>query len=288
MGFSLLSDFLWSGSSHQQNNGINTDTQTNLGTMPSEVYRGRYDLQKNGSLTQEGFLRVALASQQTSITGINTLTMSLALLEPHKHTSFMSTESDLVFSGINFRDAGTLTATGATSPSRFSLFGSLSCRLDAIVTFKSTSKASPPDAKAPKQHNAASQGSSQNPIAGEIAALDCGFSMTFAADPININYLAQKVVHYSVWVNVLTFVQIRCFLMQMRHTEEGMSAAKVSMVCIGLQALMDAYDSFLHLCLGLSAQYMFNTIAVICLFKFILFSLLEARYLLIIWRQRQH
>jgi len=55
-----------------------------------------------------------------------------------------------------------------------------------------------------------------------------------------------------------------------------------------MQAMMDAYDSFLHLCLGLSAQYMFNTIAVVSLFKFILFSLLEARYVLTIWRQRRH
>jgi len=117
--------------------------------------------------------------------------------------------------------------------------------------------------------------------------VDCGLSMVFAAEAVDIRLLTQKVVHYSIWANVLTILQIRCYLVQMRHTEEGPSAAKVSIMCIAMQALMDAYDSFLHLCLGLSSQYMFNTIAVISLFKFILFSLLEARYLLTIWRQRQ-
>merc|ERR1712242_565182 len=50
---------------------------------------------------------------------------------------------------------------------------------------------------------------------------------------------------------------------------------------------MGAYDSLLHLCLGFSSQYMFNTIAIVALFKFVLF-LLEARYLLTIWRQRRN
>merc|ERR1712107_561251 len=52
--------------------------------------------------------------------------------------------------------------------------------------------------------------------------------------------------------------------------------------------MMDAYDSFLHLGLSASSQYMFNTFAMISLFKFILFSLLEVRYLLTIWRQQHH
>eukprot|EP00933_Yihiella_yeosuensis_P080273 TRINITY_DN93689_c0_g1_i1.p1 TRINITY_DN93689_c0_g1~~TRINITY_DN93689_c0_g1_i1.p1 ORF type:complete len:268 (+),score=35.58 TRINITY_DN93689_c0_g1_i1:3-806(+) len=59
------------------------------------------------------------------------------------------------------------------------------------------------------------------------------------------------------------------------------------MIGIGLQALIDAYDSFLHVCLGLSSQYMFNTIAVVAFFKF-LPVFLQARYLLIILRHRRH
>merc|ERR1711907_610543 len=74
---------------------------------------------------------------------------------------------------------------------------------------------------------------------------------------------------------------------QMRYTEEGPSVAKLSIVCIAVQALMDAYDSFLHLSLSASSRYMFNTFAIISPFKFVLFALLEVRYLLTIWRQRR-
>lgn len=84
----------------------------------------------------------------------------------------------------------------------------------------------------------------------------------------------------------LVYTEMRFFLVQVRHTEEAMSAAKLSLVCIAVQALMDAYDSFMHLSLTASYQYMFNTFALISLFKFVLFALLEVRYLLIIWRCR--
>merc|ERR1719188_833521 len=110
--------------------------------------------------------------------------------------------------------------------------------------------------------------------------------MIFAAQVVDVSFLNQKTVWYSIMVNFLTILQIRFLFEQMRHTDEGPSASKVSMVCIGIQAFIDACDSFLHLCLGFSTQFMFNTIAIISLFKFILFSILEARYILTIWRAR--
>merc|ERR1719262_2086176 len=116
--------------------------------------------------------------------------------------------------------------------------------------------------------------------------MDCGFALRLAAESVDIQHIGQKVIHYAIWVNFLTIIQIRCFLSQMRHTDEGPSAAKLSIVGIAVQALMDAYDSFLHLSLSASSQYMFNTFAIVSLFKFVLFALLEVRYLLTIWRQR--
>ncbi|CAL1154507.1 unnamed protein product [Cladocopium goreaui] len=79
-----------------------------------------------------------------------------------------------------------------------------------------------------------------------------------------------------------------CFLHQLSQADDGPAVSKVSMLCIAIQALTDAYDSFLHLCLGLSSQYLFNSMSMVALFKFLLCSLLEARYLLIILRHRRH
>merc|ERR1719343_831377 len=56
------------------------------------------------------------------------------------------------------------------------------------------------------------------------------------------------------------------------------------MIAVSIQALMDAYDSFLHLALTSAANTAFNTFAMVALSKFILFSLVEVRYVLMIFR----
>eukprot|EP00913_Durusdinium_trenchii_P020265 g19038.t1 len=123
------------------------------------------------------------------------------------------------------------------------------------------------------------------------------------------DFNSMRVVHYSFWVSMLCLWQIRCFLQQLSQADDGPAVSKVSMLCIAIQALTDAYDSFLHLCLGISSQetrgeprrqhmglvsrshmgsYLFNSMSMVALFKFLLCSLLEARYLLIILRHRRH
>lgn len=298
VGFNLVSDLLWSsnGKMHE-GSGAGGLAAAALGTPSSALFRGEYRLESNSSVIEEGALRMTLVSQKTSIESVRISQISMGLLKKTGRGGLSSTQSDLLFSGIAFSNAGKLTATGATDPNRFQHFGTRSCRVDAVAhlsqgsgadgrskTFAEVSRGSADRSDADDAFSMIGEGSSVN---GQVEAVDCDFSVMFAAETVNVLYLTQKVVHYSIWVNLLTILQIRCFLVQMRHTEEGPSAAKVSILCIAIQALMDAYDSFLHLCLGLSSQYMFNTIAVVALFKFILFSLLEARYLLTICRQRR-
>lgn len=238
---------------------------------------------------------MTLATQKTSVMSVQVSSISMALRQSGARNTFSAFDADLLFSGIEFGDLGKLAATGASNPKHFAHFGDRPCRLNAAVELSGGARGpgAPGDGEELKTIKAGnSRGSTARErtgaVFGEVTGVDCGFSMIFAAEAVDILYVTQKVVHYSIWANVLTILQMRCFLVQMRHTDEGPSAAKVSIACIAIQALMDAYDSFLHLCLGLSSQYMFNTIAVVSLFKFILFSLLEARYLLTIWRQRRH
>lgn len=294
VGFNLVSDFLWSSTTRPAHEGAGGGLAATLGTPSSALFRGTYRLESNHSTIEEGNLIMKLVSQQTSVESVRISSISMGLLSPGGRTSVVSSQSDFLFSGIAFGNAGELTATGSSDPTRFPHFGSKSCRVDAVVHRgekgpKSSIEAIPGtrDKSDESADDALGFIGDTGSIAGEVAGVDCGFSVMFSADTVNVLYLTQKVVHYSIWVNLLTILQIRCYLVQMRHTDEGPSAAKVSILCIAMQAMMDAYDSFLHLCLGLSSQYMFNTIAVVSLFKFILFSLLEARYMLTIWRQRR-
>mmetsp|Transcript_30041 Transcript_30041/g.70003 ORF Transcript_30041/g.70003 Transcript_30041/m.70003 type:complete len:567 (-) Transcript_30041:118-1818(-) len=124
-------------------------------------------------------------------------------------------------------------------------------------------------------------------LAGEVMAGDCGFVVSFRVNPIQRMMLSHKLVRYSLWAIMLTLLEVRCFHAQMLHAEDAAGVAKVSAICIAMQAMMDAYSSFVHFFLGLSSGEMFNIIAVVALLKFVQFSLLEARYLLQIWRSRR-
>lgn len=237
-----------------------------------------------------------------------------------------SEDVDFVLRGVDFLTVKRMTAFGVSDPGANHAFGATPCRLDAVLDFQAapgdndllTTGASAPAALAegigaatgvspgvapgvgaapslrgspwPGQRGGGDvEGNGAAHVTGfsaEVVSADCGFSLSLTAKSIDVARIGRKVIRYAIWTNLLTAIQIRCFLAQMRHTEEGPSAAKLSLVGIAAQALLDGYDSFLHLCLSASSQYMFNTFAVISLFKFVLFALLEVRYLLTIWRVR--
>jgi len=300
VGFNLLSDFLWSGNP-QQASGSSTkgsDAAAALGSLapaPSELFRGQYRLVANGSVHEEGNLRLALASQQTSIASVRVSSLAMTFVRSGGNSGLRAFRaSEMHFSGVEFAGVGEVTATG-----HFATLGGRSCRLDVSLRLggggpqlasSAASRGGSQQGEAPPEkgkRGSVPASARTESLAGWLVATGCGFSGDFAAEAVDMVHLSQKVVHYSIMANALAILQMRFYLLQMKHTEEGPSAAKVSVICIALQALMDAYDSFLHLCLGLSTQYMFNAIAIVALFKFIIFSLLEARYMLIIWRQRR-
>mmetsp|Transcript_46661 Transcript_46661/g.99842 ORF Transcript_46661/g.99842 Transcript_46661/m.99842 type:complete len:419 (+) Transcript_46661:1-1257(+) len=207
--------------------------------------------------------------------------MALAMRKAGVRSSLSSFEPTILFSSLGMNEINKMTATGAADPTRLPHVGHTACRLNMVLDML-------PDEDEGKKSSADSaplERRKTKSIAGEVKGLDCGLSILFDVSLVDVVGLTQRVVHYSIWVNLLTILQMRFLIQQMRHTEDGPSAGRVSIVCIAMQAAMDAYDAFLHLCLGLSSQYKFNTIAVIVLFKFILFSL-ETRYMLPIWRHR--
>ncbi|KAI7754941.1 hypothetical protein M8C21_026424, partial [Ambrosia artemisiifolia] len=61
-------------------------------------------------------------------------------------------------------------------------------------------------------------------------------------------------------------------------------AAKVSILMIGQQAIMDAYLCLIHLTAGILVESLFNAFATAAFFKFVVFSIFEMRYLLAIWK----
>ncbi|CAE8646826.1 unnamed protein product, partial [Polarella glacialis] len=99
-----------------------------------------------------------------------------------------------------------------------------------------------------------------NSFSAQMVSSECGLRLQMALHFVDLDNVGRKVFNYGVWISFLTMVQIRLVVMQMRYTEGGgASSAKLSALAIAAQALMDAYDSFLHLSVSSSPIHISNT-----------------------------
>lgn len=113
---------------------------------------------------------------------------------------------------------------------------------------------------------------------------ECFPPMVLNATSINIEVYYNKAVNYTLMVTFVSFVQVLLLIRQMEHSNTQSGAAKVSILTIGQQAIMDAYLCLLHLTAGILVESLFNAFATAAFFKFVVFSIFEMRYLLAIWK----
>ncbi|CBI21873.3 hypothetical protein VitviT2T_017672 [Vitis vinifera] len=113
---------------------------------------------------------------------------------------------------------------------------------------------------------------------------DCFSPLLLNATSVNIEAYYNKAVNYTLMVTFVSFLQVLLLIRQMEHSNTQSGAAKVSILMIGQQAIMDAYLCLLHLTAGILVESLFNAFATAAFFKFVVFSIFEMRYLLAIWK----
>ncbi|EEF44406.1 transmembrane E3 ubiquitin-protein ligase FLY2 [Ricinus communis] len=113
---------------------------------------------------------------------------------------------------------------------------------------------------------------------------DCFSPLLLNATSVNIEVYYNKAVNYTLMVTFVSFLQVLLLIRQMEHSNTQSGAAKVSLLMIGQQAIMDAYLCLLHLTAGILVESLFNAFATAAFFKFVVFSIFEMRYLLAIWK----
>lgn len=113
---------------------------------------------------------------------------------------------------------------------------------------------------------------------------ECFSPMLLNSTSLNIEVYYNKAVNYTLMVTFISFVQVLLLIRQMEHSNTQSGAAKVSILMVGQQAIMDAYLCLLHLTAGILVESLFNAFATAAFFKFVVFSIFEMRYLLAIWK----
>ncbi|KAJ0401945.1 hypothetical protein P43SY_001992 [Pythium insidiosum] len=126
-------------------------------------------------------------------------------------------------------------------------------------------------------------------LTGTIASVNCGVYLkietTFEEE--NLNEFFSKASHYAVIMTFIAMAEIYVLLRQLQITNTQATAAKVSLLTIGQQAIVDSYLCLGHLTVGIVAQNVFTAFASVAFVKLIIFSVFEMRYLLIIWKARR-
>ncbi|KAM1114248.1 transmembrane E3 ubiquitin-protein ligase FLY2-like isoform X1 [Malus sylvestris] len=113
---------------------------------------------------------------------------------------------------------------------------------------------------------------------------DCFAPFILNATSVNVEVYYNKAVNYTLMVTFVSFLQVLLLIRQMEHSNTQSGAAKISILMIGQQAIMDSYLCLLHLTAGILVESLFNAFATAAFFKFVVFSIFEMRYLLAIWK----
>lgn len=116
---------------------------------------------------------------------------------------------------------------------------------------------------------------------------NCHFLFEFESKSILFQYYFTKSLNYALMVIISSIVQILFLIKQMDYTNTQAAAAKVSLLTIGQQAIIDSYLCLLHLTTGIVMDSVFNAFATAAFLKFITFSVFEMRYILVIWKSRR-
>ncbi|CAN6454400.1 unnamed protein product [Victoria cruziana] len=80
---------------------------------------------------------------------------------------------------------------------------------------------------------------------------ECLSPIILNATSINTDVYYNKAVNYTLMVTFMSFLQVLLLIRQMEHSSTQSGAAKISILMIGQQAIMDAYLCLLHLTAGI-------------------------------------
>ena len=124
-------------------------------------------------------------------------------------------------------------------------------------------------------------------LAGAVESETCDWKLHLNGTSLKLEQYTVKLTNYSLVVSTLCVLQVLFIVKQIEYSASQAAALKVSLASIGQQAVIDAYICLVHLSASVAVDALFNAFATVALFKFIVFSIFEMRYLLGLWRIRR-
>lgn len=119
---------------------------------------------------------------------------------------------------------------------------------------------------------------------GRIVSENCNVELRLTTKAFHIDWerVYPEATKYSVVVTVVCLLQIIFLFRQLHYTSTPALAARISLICIGHQSVLDAIICVIHLLLCAFLPQLFAAFASIAFFKLIIFIIVEMRYIVVI------
>lgn len=132
-----------------------------------------------------------------------------------------------------------------------------------------------------------SSGENDYLMSGRLVSEACRTTVNIGLSILDTEKPFVKAINYTLLVTFVAFTQVLVLIRQMEMTSTQAGANRVSLLTVGLQTISDSYLCLAHLTIGIALQTLFNAFATAAFFKFIIFSIFEMRYMLMIWKARR-
>lgn len=125
-------------------------------------------------------------------------------------------------------------------------------------------------------------------LSGTIYSPDCNFAAALNATALRTDWEAatSKAINYSFVMMLICLTQMLVLLRQVLHSQSASAAARVSLLSVGWQTLLDALMCIMHIYMSLSIQPLFSAFASVAFFKVLLFCVIQMKYMAIIIQAR--
>lgn len=126
------------------------------------------------------------------------------------------------------------------------------------------------------------------PLHGRAVSPNCGFTfnVSVAAAVWDEEYLDSKSMGYALLATCCGIVIMTVLTYQIVQSSSQSSLSRISVLSIGLQTIMDAYLTLFHMVAGMVQVNAFSSFATTSFVQLVLFSVLEMRFMLMIWKAR--
>lgn len=123
---------------------------------------------------------------------------------------------------------------------------------------------------------------------GTLLSHKCLFAAKLNATAVRAEkrHSSTKATYYAFAMLLTCLMQIMLLLKQLLHTQAQGMATRVSVLCIGWQAILDALLCLLHVYLSLTTHDLFTSFASIAFFKLLIFCVIEMKYMVIVLQAR--